>query len=89
MAYTSCDLFKEKDSGELPILFRDSFKGTYEDNLFTDKDFQPLDEFIDIFINAIVAADADNDEALTTSPSDNLYLFEFSKIHKVGGIASP
>jgi len=88
-AYTSCDLFRGKDSGELPILFRDSFKDTYKDYILTDKDYQPLDKFIDILINTIVGAYADNVEAITLSPSYNLYLFEFSKIHKIGGIASP
>ena len=41
MAYTSCDLFGGKGNGEVPILFRDSFKDTYEDYILTDKDFQP------------------------------------------------
>ena len=85
-AYASCDLFKEKESGELPTLFRNSYKDTYEDDILTEKDFQPPDDFIDIFINAIVAADTNKDEAITLSPSDSLYLFEFSKIIKVGGI---
>ncbi len=88
-AYASCDLFRGKDSGELPILLRNNYKDTYDDYILTEKNFQPPDDFIDIFINAIVAADTDNDEAITPSPSDSLYLFEFSKIVKVGGISSP
>jgi len=88
MAYASCDLFKGKDSGELPIFFRDSYKDTYEDYILTEKAFQPPDDFIDNFINAIVTIDADNDEAITLSPSDILYLFESNKIIKVGGISS-
>ena len=88
-AYTSRDLFRRNDSGELSILFRDRFKDTYEDYILTNKDYQPPDDFIDIFMNAIVGADANNDEAITLSPSYNLYIFEFSKIHKIGGIASP
>jgi len=40
-AYTSCDIFRGKDSRELPMIFRDNFKDTYEDYILTDKDFQP------------------------------------------------
>jgi hypothetical protein len=88
-AYTSCDVFRGKDSGGLSIVSRDRFKDTFEDYILTDKDFQLPDNFIDTFINEIVAANADNEEAITLSPSKSLYLFELSKIHKVGGIASP
>ena len=57
---------------ELPILFRDTYKDTYEDYILTKKGFQPPDDFIDIFIKAIVATDAYNDEAITLSPLDSL-----------------
>ena len=55
-AYVSCELLRGKDIGELPTIFRDNLKDTYEDILLNDKDtYIPPTEFIDTFITAIEA----------------------------------
>ncbi len=46
-------------------------------------------DFIDLFINAIGAAYIDNADETVMEPTTLLYLFEFGKIYKFGGIASP
>jgi hypothetical protein len=71
------------------MLFRDSLNDVYEDLLNHETNCHPPENFIDILIIGIAVADA-KDEAVVTIPSANLlYLLEFGKIHKVGGISSP
>ena len=83
-------MLKGKDSGELPTLFRDNMKGNYEDLILnSNDDYQTPDDFIEIFIEGIAAAEAQGETTITLSPKDTLYLFEFYRIFKVGGITSP
>ena len=62
-------MLKGKDSGELPILFRDSLKDNYDD-------YHTPNDFIEIFIDGITAAEAQGEATITLSPKDTLYLFE-------------
>ena len=49
--FLSCELLKRKDNGELPTLFRDIMKDSYEDIIMNNNaDFQTVDDFIEIFI---------------------------------------
>jgi hypothetical protein len=53
----SCELLRGKDNGELPTLF--SFKDSYGDLILSDiDDFQTPNNFIEIFIEDIAAAEA-------------------------------
>ena len=45
--------------------------------------------FIEIFIEGIATAEAQGETTITLSRKDTIYLFEFYRIFKVGGIASP
>jgi hypothetical protein len=86
----SCDLIKGKDSGELPALFRDSLNDIYEDLILNhDIDFCPPENLIDYLVTSISATESQNEANITTRPINLLYLFEFSRIYKIGGIASP
>ena len=89
-AYVSCELLRGKDNGELSAIFRDNLKETYEDMLLSDKDeYIPPTDFIDTFITVIEATESSNAREITLTSTNLLYLFEFSKIFKVGGISSP
>ena len=86
----SCKLLKGNDIGELPTLFKDSLLDVYEELLLQpDNDYTPLEDFIDTLITCIAEANAQDVAAITIPLADLLYLLEFSKIHKVGGISSP
>ena len=86
----SCELLRGKDNGELPTLFRDSLKASYEDLIMYNKDdYQTPNDFIEIFIEGIAASEAKGETIITFPPKDTLYLLELYKIFKVGGIASP
>ena len=86
----SCELLIGKDSGILPKLCRDSLKDTYEDIILNNTDdFQPLDDIIESLIDITSEAEAQGGSAITLSPTDTLYLFEFYIIFKVGEITSP
>jgi hypothetical protein len=52
-------------------------------------DFYSPNNFIEIFVKGIVAAEAQGETIISLSPKDTRYLFEFYRIFKVGGIASP
>jgi hypothetical protein len=70
--------------------FRDNLKEIYEDILLNDKDdYIPPADFIDTLITTIEAAKSTNAGDVTLTSTDLLYLFEFSKIFRVGGISSP
>ena len=77
-------------SGELPAPFidipRDIYKGLIMNN---DNDFHLPEDLIDSLVTSILAADLRNETNITLELTDLLYLFEFSRIYKVGGIASP
>ncbi len=63
---------------------------TYEEILLNDKDeYIPPTDFIDTFITAFQAAKSANAWEITMTSTDVLYLSEFSKIFKVGGMSSP
>ena len=86
----SCELLRGKDNGELPTLFRDSLKDSCEDHILNNNDeFHTPNDFIEIFIEGIAVAEAQGETVISLSPTDTLYLFEFYRIFKVGGIASP
>ena len=89
-AFLSCELLRGKDSGELPTIFKDNLKGTYEEILLNDKDdFIAPDDFINTFITSNKAIDSINSGAVSLPTIDLLYLFEFSKIFKVSRRSSP
>ncbi len=48
-----------------------------------------LVDLLDSLVMSISAAESQNEVNITMEPTDLLYLFEFSRIFKVGGIASP
>ena len=86
----SCELLRGKDSGELPTIFRDILRDIYEDIILNNTDdFQPPKYFIESLTEEISVAEAQGESTISLSPADALYLFEFYKIFKVGGIASP
>ena len=86
----SCELLREKDGGELPTLFRDSLKDSYEDIILNNTDdFQPPKDFIESLIEGISVAESQGETKISLSSADTLYLFEFYMIFKVGGISSP
>ncbi len=88
--FVSFKLLRGKDIGELPTLFRDNMKDNYEDLILNNNDdCQTSDDFIEIFIEGIAAGEAQGETTITLSPKDTLYLVEFYRIFKVGGIASP
>ena len=88
--FVSCEMLRGKDIGELPTLFRDNMKDSYEDLILNNNDdFQTPADFIEIFIEGIATAEAQGETTVTLSPKDTLYRFEFYRIFKVGGIASP
>ena len=81
---------EKKDSGELPTLFRDNLRDSYEDIILNNTDdFQPLEDFIESLIEEISVAEAQGESTISLSPADTLYLFGFYKMFKVDGIASP
>jgi len=89
-AYVSCELLRGKDNGELPTIFKDILKETYEDILLNDKDeYIPPTDFIDTFITTIETAKSADAGEITLTSTYLLYLFRFNKIFKVGGISSP
>ncbi len=83
-------MLKGKDNKELLTLFRDILKDSYEDIIVNNNAaFQTPYDFVGIFIEGIAAAEAQGEAIISLSPKDILYLFEFYRIFKVGGIASP
>ncbi len=54
-----------------------------------ENEFQPPTELIEALITWIALEEVKCAAAITLSPSDLLYLFEFGRISEVGGIASP
>jgi hypothetical protein len=88
--FISFELLRGKDIGDVSTLFRDSLNDVYEDLLMhPDHDYIPPKEFIDILITFKAEADAQVDAAIMIPSTDLLYLLEFNKIHKFGGISSP
>ena len=88
--FVSCDLNRRRDSGELPALFRDSLNDIYEDLILNnDGKHHPSGDIIDSLVTSILAADIISKTNITLNPTYLLYLFEFSRIYKAGGIASP
>jgi len=75
----------------IPALFRDNFNDICEDIILNngDTEFQTPDNFIEAFIEGSAAAKEQAAAAITLAPIDLMYFFEFRKIIKVGGIASP
>ena len=87
--FVSYELLRGKDSGEIPILFRDNLNDINEDIIPNNTDdVQPQDDFIESLIEGLSAAEAQG-KLVITLHSTELYLFEFYRIFKVGGIASP
>ena len=71
-------------------LFRDNLNDIYEDLILNnDGDFQPPDDIIDSLVTCISAANMQHETNISMGPTELLYLFEFSRIHNIGGIASP
>jgi hypothetical protein len=65
-------------------------KDNYEDLMLNNNDdYQTPYDFIEIFLEGIAAAEAQGKTKITLSPKNTLYLFEFHRIFKVGGITSP
>jgi hypothetical protein len=54
-----------------------------------DNDFHPPEDLIKYLVTSISASELHNEASITHEPTDLLCLFEFSRIYKVGGIASP
>ena len=81
---------KAKDNGELPAFLRNNLNDIYEDLILNnDNDFCPPEDLIDSLVTSISAAESQNEANIIMEPTNFLYLFEFSSIYKVGGIASP
>jgi hypothetical protein len=57
--------------------------------LHPDEHFIILEEFVDTIAMAIAEFAATNTNTITLKNIDLLYLMEFSRIYKVGGINSP
>ena len=88
--FVSCNLLKGKDSGELPALFKGNLNDIYEDLILNnDNDLCPPEDLIDSLVTSISTAESQNEANITKEPTNLLYLFGFSRIYKVGGIASP
>jgi len=90
------------DSGELPALFKDNLNHIYEDLILNnDNDFHPPEDLIDSLVTSISSAESQNKANITLETTNYcickvvfvfsklLYLFEFSRTYKVGGISSP
>jgi len=87
-AYISCPAFKGKNSNGIHKLFRDSLREIY-DKIF-DIDAEPLPIPEDYYTAISNATEATGEEHTTMVDDHNLiYLFEYYKITKVGGVNSP
>ena len=88
--FVSCELLRAKDNNELPALSRDNHNDFFEDRILdNDNEFQPPEDRIDSLVTSISAADLQNEMTITLGPENLLYLFELSRIYKVGGISRP
>ena len=87
-AFVACAHFRGKDSGNLLQLFRDSLQELYDRQYDIDAEqlSQPED-FYTALSEAIETAWDSHSAAMNTLHT--LYLFEFDKIVKIGGIHSP
>jgi hypothetical protein len=72
------------------VLSRDNLNAIYEDLILNNNDdFQPPKDLTDALIVGIASANPQSAPTIILKPTDLFYLFESSKIFKVGGIASP
>ena len=68
----------------------DNLNEIYEDLILNnDNDFNLPEDLIDSLVTSISLAESENEANITLEPTELLYLFEFSRIYKVGGISSP
>jgi hypothetical protein len=79
--FSSCELLRGKDSGELSALFRNNLNEIYEDLILNnDNDFHPPEDLIDAIVTNISLAETQNESSITLEPAYLLYLFEISRI---------
>jgi hypothetical protein len=78
-------------NGELPTLSRDNFNDYYEDIILNrdSADYQLPEDFFETFITRIANANVQGAPTLTLPSPELFYLFEFSKLFKIGGLSSP
>jgi len=82
--------FRGKDNGELHALLQDNLAEQYDGILLhPDDDFSPPEDFVDIIATAIAEAAAANNNVIELKNGDLLYLLEYSRIYKVGGVSNP
>ncbi len=88
MAFVACAHFRGKDSSNLLQLFRDSLQELY-DRLY-DIDAEQLSHLEDFYTALSEATETAGDgHTAAMATLHTLYIFEFYKIVKIGGIHSP
>jgi len=82
-------MFRGKDGGSLQQIFRDNLQEFYE-GLVLLNDTEPFIIPDDSYTTISEATESARDsQPAELEPRHTLYLFEFFKIHKIGGINSP
>lgn len=82
--------FRGKDNGALQPYLQDSLSKQYDEILLhPDNNYIIPEDFVDIIATAISESAAANTNIIVLKNIDLLYLMEFSRIYKVGGVSSP
>jgi hypothetical protein len=87
-AFISCPAFKGKDHNGIHKLFRDSLREIYDKIFGIDAEPLPTPEDYHTAISNAIELAGEGHTA-TMDQHDLLYLFEYHKIIKVGGVNSP
>ena len=87
--HVSCAAFRGLDAGSLLQLFKDSLKDIYDNNISLDgaDAHQMLDDYFMALNDATITYS--DQHAVDLDNRTMLYLFEFSRIGKTGGIDNP
>ena len=88
--FISCANFRGKDNNTLQKFLHDSLAEQYDEILLhPDDNFIILEYFVGIFATAISESTSSNTNIIALKNIDLLYLMEYNRIYKVGGVSSP
>jgi hypothetical protein len=89
-AFASSDHFRSLDDLHLRASLLQTLQFLYEDALTdAEGDLSPPDDIITILSDALDSASEQDSPTIEMSNKDLLYLLEYSKVYKIGGVSSP
>ena len=88
--FISCAHFRGKDNGAIQSYIQDSLAEMYDELLLNpDDNFIIPEDFVDIIATTMAENTSADNNTITLKNTGLLYLMEYNKIYKVGGVNIP